>query len=66
MRLANFDSVKRIKTNANTVALEGLILFANNKTVNWLNEIECEKKTEMIKIAWKNGPCTVPLNNLIL
>jgi hypothetical protein len=41
---ANFDRLKREKPNVNIVALEGLILFSNNKTVNWLNEIECEKK----------------------
>jgi hypothetical protein len=32
-------------------------LFAKNKTVNWLNEMECEKKYEMIKIARENAPC---------
>ena len=53
---ANFDRLKWEKPNANIVALEGLILFSNNKTVNWLNEIECEKKTEIIKIARENAP----------
>ena len=53
---ANFDRLKREKPNANIVALEGLILFSNNKTVNWLNEMECEKKTEIIKIARENAP----------
>jgi hypothetical protein len=37
--------------------LEGVILFADNKTVNWLNEMECEKKYEIIKIARENAPC---------
>jgi hypothetical protein len=45
------------KTNAKFEALEGVILFANNKTVNWLNEMECEKKYEIIKIARENAPC---------
>jgi hypothetical protein len=38
-------------------ALDGVIIFANNKTVNWLNEMECEKKYEIIKIARENAPC---------
>jgi hypothetical protein len=62
---ANFDRLKREKPNANIVALEGLILFSNNKTVNWLNEMECEKKTEIIKIARENAPSILQQFNYI-
>jgi hypothetical protein len=34
---ANLDRLRREKPNANTIALEGMILFTNNKTLhpNW-------------------------------
>jgi hypothetical protein len=34
---ANLDRLRREKPNANTIALEGMILFTNNKTLHWLD-----------------------------
>ncbi|CAC5420510.1 unnamed protein product [Mytilus coruscus] len=53
---ANLDRLQREKPNANLIALEGIILFANNKTVKWLNNLESEKKSEYFKIARHRTP----------
>ena len=41
----NLDRLRREKPNANTIALEGIILFSNNKTLQWLTETKSEKKS---------------------
>jgi hypothetical protein len=38
----NLDRLRKEKTNANTIALEGIILFSNNKTLQWLTEMKSE------------------------
>ncbi|CAC5384728.1 unnamed protein product [Mytilus coruscus] len=53
---ANLDRLKREKPNANIIALEGLILFTNNKTLHWLDQMETEKKTQTFKIARERAP----------
>lgn len=54
----NFDRLWREKPNANipVIALEGMILFTNNKTMNWLHEMETEKKANIFKIAREKAP----------
>lgn len=37
---ANLDRLHRDKPNANLIALEGMILFSNNKTLSWLNSLD--------------------------
>ncbi|VDI19982.1 Hypothetical predicted protein [Mytilus galloprovincialis] len=39
---ANLDRLRREKPNANTIALEGIILFSNNKTLRWLDDMNVE------------------------
>ena len=41
----NLDRLRIEKTNANTISLEGIILFSNNKTLQWLTEMKSEKKS---------------------
>ena len=36
------DRIKRFKPNASTAHIEGLILFVNNKTSDWLDNINNE------------------------
>ncbi|CAG2215923.1 unnamed protein product [Mytilus edulis] len=55
-RLCKFRQIKREKPNANIIALEGLILFTNNKTLHWLDQMETEKKTQIFKIARERAP----------
>ncbi|CAG2222461.1 unnamed protein product [Mytilus edulis] len=55
---ANLDRLTREKPNANTnaIAVEGMILFTNNKTLQWLDSLNPDKKTEVFKIARENAP----------
>lgn len=53
---ANFDRLKREKPNANTIALEGMILFTNNKTLRWLDSMEPEKKAIILSTARQQAP----------
>ncbi|CAG2222466.1 unnamed protein product [Mytilus edulis] len=53
---ANLDRLTREKPNANTIAVEGIILFTNNKTLQWLDSLNPDKKTEVFKIARENAP----------
>ncbi|CAG2216055.1 unnamed protein product [Mytilus edulis] len=46
---ANLDRLRREKPNANTIALEGIILFSNNKTLRWLDDMNVEKKRRYLK-----------------
>jgi hypothetical protein len=52
---ANLDRLRREKPNANTIALEGMILFTNNKTLHWLDNLDAEKKSTVLK-ARENAP----------
>ena len=56
---ANLDSLRREKPNANTVALEGMILFTNNKTLNWLENLQPDKKVSVFKLARENAPAMI-------
>ncbi|CAG2253618.1 unnamed protein product [Mytilus edulis] len=53
---AHLDRLTREKPNANTIAVEGMILFTNNKTLQWLYSLNPDKKTEVFKIARGNAP----------
>ena len=37
---ANLDRLRREKPNANTITLERMILFTNNKTLHWLDNLD--------------------------
>jgi len=37
---ANLDRLTREKPNANTITLERMILFTNNKTLHWLDNLD--------------------------
>ncbi|VDI03297.1 Hypothetical predicted protein [Mytilus galloprovincialis] len=52
---AYLDRLRRIKPNDNTVAVEGIILFSNNKTLRWLDDMNVEIK-EIFKIAREKTP----------
>ena len=43
---AQLDRLLREKPNATTIALEGMILYANNKTRSWLDTKKAEEKSE--------------------
>lgn len=53
---AKLDHLLREKPNATTIALEGLVLFSNNKTTQWLNEKSPEDREAIFKRARKIAP----------
>jgi len=53
---ANLDRLQRDKPNANLIALEGMILFSNNKTLSWLNSLDSERKKNIFQSARQNAP----------
>ena len=53
---AKLDRLLREKPNATTVALEGLVLFSNNKTAEWLHEKSPEDREAIFKRARKIAP----------
>ena len=60
---AQLDRLLREKPNATTIALEGMILYANNKTRSWLDTKKAEEKSEILKIATKLTPAYKKLFN---
>ena len=52
---AMFDRMLREKPHASTLALEAHILFANNKTSEWLMKKSNEERCKMMEEARKNG-----------
>ena len=58
---ANLDRLRREKPNANTIALEGMILFTNNKTLHWLDNLDAEKKSS---VKDGKGKCTKNVTKL--
>ncbi|CAC5399448.1 unnamed protein product [Mytilus coruscus] len=44
---AYLDRLRREKPNANTIALEGIILFSNNKTLRWLDDMNVVKSGDV-------------------
>ncbi|KAG1708474.1 putative transposase-like protein [Nymphon striatum] len=53
---ANLDRLRREKPHANTIALEGVILFSNNKTLEWLDALDFDKKKKMFEAARTSAP----------
>lgn len=53
---AKLDHLLREKPNATTIVLEGLVLFSNNKTTQWLNEKSPEDREAIFKRARKIAP----------
>ena len=53
---AIFDRLLREKPHASTLALEAHILFANNKTSEWLTKKSKEEKCKIMEEARKNAP----------
>lgn len=53
----NLDRLRREKPNANTIALEGIILFSNNKTLQWLTKMKSEKKSCDYENNKGENPC---------
>ena len=53
---AKLDSLLREKPNATTLALEGIILFSNNKTAWWLREKSTKDREMLFAKAGKIGP----------
>jgi len=50
------DRFLRMKPNATTLALEGVILYANNKTSQWLSEKSREEREKIISAAKRIAP----------
>lgn len=48
---AQLDRLVREKPNASLVAMEGLILFANNKTSSWLSQLSPEERKAIFTAA---------------
>ena len=53
---AKLDRLLREKPNATTIALEGIILFSNNKTAQWLHEKSPQDREAIFKRARKVAP----------
>ena len=53
---AKLDSLLREKPNATTLALEGIILFSNNKTARWLRKKSTKDREMLFAKARKIGP----------
>jgi len=53
---AQLDRFLRMKPNATTLALEGVILYANNKTSQWLSEKSREEREKIISAAKRIAP----------
>ena len=53
---AQLDQLLREKPNATTIALEGMILYANNQTRAWLDGKDEKDRAEILKIATKLTP----------
>lgn len=60
---AQLDRLLGEKPNATTICLEGMILYANNKTRSWLDRKNAEEKSEILKIATKLTPAYKKLFN---
>lgn len=60
---AQLDRLLREKPNATTICLEGMILYANNKTRSWLDRKNAEEKSEILEIATKLTPAYKKLFN---
>lgn len=52
---AMLDRLVREKPNASTAALEGIILFNNNRTASWLAQQSNERQAELLKEARQMG-----------
>ena len=48
---AQLDRLLRQKPNADTIALEGMLMFANNKTAQWLSAKSEEERSTVLEIA---------------
>ncbi|MGH0147156.1 UNVERIFIED_CONTAM: hypothetical protein FKN15_069937 [Acipenser sinensis] len=46
-----FDNLLRVKTRATGIALEGMIMFKENRSWQWLSSLDSEKKSEVLSIA---------------
>ena len=53
---AKLDRLLCEKPNATTLCLEGMILFANNKTSAWLDAKTPEEKEDLLKKARNLSP----------
>ena len=53
---AKLDRLIREKPNASTLAMEAHILFANNKTSEWLNKKTAAERAKIMEEARKNAP----------
>ena len=53
---AQLDRLLRQKLNATTIALKGMIMFANNKTAQWLNSKTEEQRARLLKMARNKTP----------
>lgn len=49
------DQIFRTKPNISTLAAESFIMFANNKTLSWLQEKEQSVQTTLVRQAIKDG-----------
>ncbi|XP_065187394.1 uncharacterized protein LOC135818005 [Sycon ciliatum] len=53
---AQLDRLKREKPNAATVALEGMIMFANNETTDWLRSLPPSEHARLVEVARSTAP----------
>ena len=62
---AQLDRLLRQKPNASTLALEAMILFANNKTASWLKSKSEAEIADLLKIARSKAPEFRKLLNIV-
>lgn len=53
---AQLDRLLREKPNASTLSLEGMIMFSNNKTGDWLRSKPEEERQKLLKTARSKAP----------
>ncbi|KAL5011134.1 hypothetical protein ScPMuIL_013439 [Solemya velum] len=56
---ASLDRLRREKPNANTIALEGMLCYSSNNTLQWLDSLDSEKKAKVMENARKKAPDAV-------
>ncbi|XP_065182489.1 uncharacterized protein LOC135813316 [Sycon ciliatum] len=53
---AQLDRLIREKLNSRTIALEGMIMFSNNKTAEWLTSKPAQEQAEILQMARQTAP----------
>jgi E1A/CREB-binding protein len=53
---AELDVLMRLKPSASIIAYEAFMMWSNNKTSEWLNDMPSLKKSEILEDARRSAP----------